>query len=157
MQIKDISITFQGRSYVGFDFQGLPLEVAVAVGQQQVDKAADAARILVLGECSRAVEYDIAASEAQAFTAAGYEGDAPGSVEALVVASGVTAQEAADSILTAATAFRDAINGVRAIRLKAKRDIALAINHDGVEFITDTAAAQITARIAGVGNAAQDL
>jgi len=154
MKTKDLSVTYDGRSYVGFDFQALPLAVAVAVGIQQVDQAADAARIAMLGDNSRFVEYSIAADEAQAFATDGYESDVPVSVEASMVSGGLSAKEAADEILAAAQAFRVAITSVRSIRLKAKKAISDAYDHDSVEAATDQAVAQIQACIAGVGNAA---
>ncbi|PKF27422.1 hypothetical protein [Pseudomonas hunanensis] len=153
MKTKDLSVTYDGRSYIGFDFQSLPLEVEVAVGAQQVDQAADAARVAMLGDNSRFVEYSIATGEARAYADAGYEGDVPASVTASMASTELSAKEAADEILAAAQAFHIAITGVRSIRLKAKKAISDAYDHDGVEAITDQAVAHIQACISGVGNA----
>ncbi|QVM87418.1 hypothetical protein I0D68_20075 [Pseudomonas lalucatii] len=86
----------------------------------QIDTAADAARRAVAGDPLRAVEYDRAAAEAQAFAAAGYpEGAVPRTVAAWAI-NGRSAQQAADSILAEAAAYTEALYQIREARLQAR-------------------------------------
>lgn len=120
----------------------------------QIDTAADAARRAVAGDPLRAVEYDRAASEAQAFAAAGYQGDVPPMVAAWAI-SGRTPQQAADGILAEAAQYNAALVQLRATRLQAKELIRQAMANGNVEQAQDIAAetiAAIEAAVAGIGN-----
>ena len=119
-----------------------------------IDAAADAARRAVAGDPLRAVEYDRAASEAQAFAAAGYQGEVPPMVAAWAI-SGRTPQQAADSILAEAAQYNGALVQLRTVRLQAKELIRAAINAGNIEQAEDIAAetiASIEAAVAGIGN-----
>lgn len=153
MQKQNLNVIYQGQSLVGFDFSALPLAAALQVACQQIDQSADDARRSVLGEPLRALEYQVAAQEAQAFAQAGYAGEAPPTVQAWMDAAGLEAQPAADHILGEAVAWKGALYAIRAVRLKAKQDVLKAINHDEAEHLADAAIAQIQFSIQGIGNA----
>ncbi|MGK4311711.1 phage tail protein [Pseudomonas mosselii] len=119
-----------------------------------VDASADAARRAVAGDPLRAVEYDRAASEAQAFAAAGYQGAVPPMVAAWAI-SGRTPQQAADSILAEAAQYNYALVQLRTVRLQAKELIRAAMAGGNIEQAQDIAAetiASIEAAVAGIGN-----
>jgi hypothetical protein len=121
---------------------------------QRIDQAADTARRAVAGDPLRAVEYDRAASEAQAFATAGYQGDVPPMVAAWAI-NGRTAQQAADDILREAAQYNGALVQLRATRLQAKELIRAAMADGNVEQAQDIAAetiASIEAAVAGIGN-----
>ena len=119
-----------------------------------IDMCADNARRAVAGDPLRAVEYDRAASEAQAFAAAGYQGEVPPMVAAWAI-NGRTAQQAADDILREAAQYNGALVQLRATRLQAKELIRQAMADGNVEQAQDIAAetiASIEAAVAGIGN-----
>lgn len=121
---------------------------------QAVDAAADAARAKVAADPLRAVEYDRAASEAQAFAAAGYQGTVPPMVAAWAI-SGRTPQQAADNILAEAAQYNGALVHLRTVRLNAKELIRTAMAAGNIEQAQDIAAetiASIEAAVAGIGN-----
>jgi hypothetical protein len=154
MQKQNLNVNFNGQALIGFLFSGLPLAAAVLVAAQQIDEAADAARVAVLGDPLRAVEYERAATEARTFAAAGYVGAMPPSVQAWADAAELEPQAAADSIITEADAWQAALYAIRAARLKGKQRVLKAVSHDAAEALADEAIAAIRASIEGVGNAA---
>lgn len=120
----------------------------------RIDQAADAARRAVAGDPLRAVEYDRAASEAQAFAAGGYQGAVPPMVAAWAI-GGRTPQQAADDILAEAAQYNGALVQLRTVRLQAKELIRAAMAEGNVELAEDIAAetiASIEAAVAGIGN-----
>lgn len=121
-----------------------------------IDTAADAARLAVAGDPLRAVEYEKAAAEAQAFKDADYPADAcPRSVAAWAI-NGRTPRQAADSILAEAAAYAEALYQIRETRLQAKELIRQAMAEGDSARAEDIAAetiAAIEAAIHGVGNA----
>lgn len=154
MQTTNLSIEFEGRTYLGSNFSTLPLAAAMLVASRQIDQAADAARRAVLGDSLRAVEYQVTANEASAFAAAGYSGEVPPTVQAWMDAAGLEAQAATDSILAEASAWKQALYQLRALRLKGKQDVLKVASHEAVEAVADVAIAAIHASVQGVGNAA---
>lgn len=121
---------------------------------QRIDTTADSARRAVAGDPLRAVEYDRAASEAQAFAATGYQGEVPPMVAAWAI-NGRTAQQAADDILREAAQYNGALVQLRTVRLQAKELIRAAMADGNVELAQDIAAetiASIEAAVAGIGN-----
>lgn len=124
--------------------------------RQQIDAAADTARRAVAGDPLRAVEYERAAAEAQAFKDAGYPSDAvPRSVAAWAI-GGRTTQQAADSILAEAAQYTEALYLIRETRLQAKELVRQAMAAGNVALAQDIAAetiASIQAAVAGIGNA----
>lgn len=120
-----------------------------------VDAASDAARAKVAGDPLRAVEYDRAAAEAQAFKDAGYPSEAVPRTVAAWAISGRTAQQAADSILLESAAYTEALYQIREARLGAKELVRQAMAAGNVDQAQDIAAATIAAiesAIAGIGN-----
>ncbi|MGE4335351.1 MAG: phage tail protein, partial [Pigmentiphaga sp.] len=123
----------------------------------RIDAAADAARARVAGDPLRAVEYDRARIEAQAFSDAGYPADAVPRTVAAWAINGRTAQQAADSILAEAAAYTEALYVIRETRLAAKEKIRALVNAGEVEQaqqLAEQAVTSIVAAVAGVGNAA---
>jgi hypothetical protein len=153
MQLQNINVVHGGQSYVGFSFSALPLAAALIVAAQQIDQAADVARRAVLGDSLRALEYERAAVEAEAFAAGGYTGDMPPSVQAWADAADLEPKAAADSIIAEAKAWRTALYAIREARLIGKQRVLKATSHDAAEALADTAIAAIRESIAGVGNA----
>jgi len=153
MQTTNLSVTFAGSSYAGWDFASLPLGAALLAAAQQIDAAADLARRVVLSDSLRAVEYQLTAKEAEAFAAANYEGDVPPTVQAWMDAVGKDAASATADILEEARAWKGALYRIRADRLKGKHQVLLAGSHATAEAIADEAIAAIQAGIQGVGNA----
>lgn len=136
------------------DLQAINRKALQAALCQQVDTAADTARAAVAGDPLRAVEYDRAASEAQAYAAAGYLDDVPPMVAAWAI-SGRTPQQAAESILREAAQYTAALVHLRTIRLQAKELIRAAMAAGNIEQAQDIAAETITAieaAVAGIGN-----
>lgn len=140
------------------DANGLPMLVDQVVSEQElcarIDAAADAARRSVAGDPLRAVEYANAATEAQAFAAAGYQGEVPPMVAAWAI-NGRTAQHAADDILREAAQYNGALVQLRTVRLQAKELMRAAMADGNVELAEDIAAetiASIQAAVAGIGN-----
>ncbi|WP_416465688.1 hypothetical protein [Pseudomonas sp. LFS044] len=154
MQTSNLSVTFGATSYVGWDYTALPLGAALLAAGQQIDAAADLARRVVLGDSLRAVEYQLTATEAEAFAAAGHVGDVPPTVQAWMDAVGKDAVSATADILDEAAAWKGALYQIRAARLKGKHQALLADSHAAAEAIADAAIAEIQAGIQGVGNAA---
>ncbi len=131
-----------------------PIVPTTAAFCATVDAAADAARRKVAGDPLRAVEYDRAAREAQAFASAGYQGEVPPMVAAWAI-SGRTPQQAAASILAEAAQYNAALVQLRTTRLQAKELIRQAMANGNVEQAQDIAAetiAAIEAAVAGIGN-----
>lgn len=124
---------------------------------ESVDASADAARARVAGDPLRAVEYDRARIEAQAFADAGYPADAVPRTVAAWAINGRTAQQAADSILVEAAAYTEALYVIRETRLAAKEQIRTLMAAGKVEQaqqLAEQTIAAIEAAVAGVGNAA---
>jgi hypothetical protein len=122
-----------------------------------LDKAADDARVLIIGDPLRALEYEAAAAEAQQFKDAGYPADAIPRAVAAGAIHGITAQESADSILREAAQFSDAQYRIRETRLLAKatvRDLASAGQFDYARQVVDEAVALINQTVSEVGNVA---
>jgi len=153
MRKDSLNITFNGNNYNGFEFAKLPLGAAQLCAAQQIDETADNARVTVVGNSLRVVEYQLAEEEARAFQAAGFEGDVPSTVQAWVDAAGLSPQEAAENILAEAAAWKGALYAIRAARLKGKQQALKATTHDEAEAIADVAIAAINASVVGVGNA----
>lgn len=144
------------------DSNGYPIRLApglpsAAVLLKSIDNAADAARAAVAGDPLRAVEYDRARIEAQAFANAGYPADAVPRTVAAWAINGRTAQQAADSILAEAAAYTEALYVIRETRLAAKEQIRTLMAAGEVEQaqqLAEQTIAAIEAAVAGVGNAA---
>lgn len=122
----------------------------------RIDNYADQARQTVAGDPLRAVEYERAAGEAQAFKDAGYPADAVPRTVAAWAITGRTPQEAADSILTEAAQYAEVLYQIRERRLEAKELIKAKLAAgaiDEAKQIADEAIKAIQAAVTGVGNA----
>lgn len=153
MRKENLNVTFGGNNYNGFEFSKLPLGAAQLCAAEQIDETADNARVAVVGNSLRVVEYQLAEQEALAFQAAGFEGDVPATVQAWADAADLSPQAAAESILAEASAWKGALYAIRAARLKGKQAALKAASHDDAEAIADAAIAAINASVVGVGNA----
>jgi hypothetical protein len=89
-----------------------------------VDSEVDSIISLAIG--NRAVEYQTAETEAQAYLDLGYTGPVPLSVSTWAIPSGITNQQATDSILAQAAAWRGAQGTLRGLRLATKAAIRAA-------------------------------
>ncbi|MHA6887222.1 phage tail protein [Ralstonia pseudosolanacearum] len=116
----------------------------------QLDAAADAVRLAVVGDPLRVVEYQRAADEAQAYQAAGYAGDAPPSVQSAADAKGSTAREAADEILAMHAAWNAALYGIRSMRLAGKERIRNTASEDAARAASNQATAGVRGVLAGM-------
>lgn len=110
-----------------------------------IDHAADAARLLIVGDSVRVVEYQRAEAEATAYAAAGYTGTVPPTVQSWAEAKQWTAQAAADDILRASAAWNTALYALRDIRLKGKEAVKTAATAADAQAAAATAEAQIKA------------
>lgn len=150
MQKTFLNVVFGDTTYNGFDFEALPIGAALLVAQQQIEQAADQARAAVLGDPLRAIENQLAEDEAKAFKQAGYAGDVPLTVQALVDAQSVEPMEAAEAILQEAQASHTAVCSIRAARLKGKVEVLKATTHAQAEAYADAAINAIRASVPGV-------
>lgn len=139
MQKNNLNILFGDGNYIGYDFEALPVGAALLVAAQQIEQAADQARASVLGDPLRAVEYQMAEADAKAFMVAGFDGDVPATVQAVVDASEVSPQAATELILAESAAWRGALCEIRAARLKGKQAMLKAATHAEAEGYADTA------------------
>ncbi|MFI8482996.1 hypothetical protein ACIGCM_20765 [Pseudomonas sp. NPDC078700] len=100
----------------------------------QLDNAADAARLAVTGNPTRATEYERAAAEAQAFKDAGYPHESVPRTVAAWAINGRTAQQATDSILAESATYTEALYRIRETRLCAKEQVraAMAAGNQGL-------------------------
>ncbi len=110
---------------------------------RQLDTEADAARLAVVGDPLRALEYERAADEALAYQAAGYAGDVPSSVQSAADAKGQTARQAADAILKMHAAWDAMLHDIRALRLKSKEAIRRAVSEEAVSDAAEVAFASL--------------
>ncbi|WP_434656111.1 phage tail protein [Pseudomonas sp. R3-56] len=112
---------------------------------EKIDAAADSARRVLAGDPLRALEYQQAALEAQAFKDQGYPKKAvPLSVSAWVV-KGRTARQAADQILAKAAEFDANLLTLRELRLKAKAQIRARLAKGKTDLATQAADDALTA------------
>lgn len=125
---------------------GTDLQTARADAARRIDAAVDAATYRVVG--SRLAEYQQAETEASAYRDAGYSGEVPASVAAHVEAYGVSAQEAADTILAMASAWRGAQMQMRVARLTAKQQCASAADIPQLDVLVAQATTDINAAVA---------
>jgi len=125
---------------------------------QHIDTAADAARRAVAGDPLRAVEYDRARIEAEAFAASSYQGDVPPMVAAWAI-NGRTPQQAADSILAEAAQYTAALVQLRELRLGAKEKIRAFMKTADLEQarrVVDASIMAIENAVRDVGNNASE-
>lgn len=112
-----------------------------------IDATADAARLTVVGDPLRVVEYERAAAEAQGFADAGYVGAVPLSVKSWAEAKDWTGQQAADDILAASAQWNSLMYSIRDVRLKAKEEVKSAADAITAQSIADAVIIQIKAAV----------
>lgn len=145
MQKNSLNVVYGGNNYAGFDFERLPLPAALIVAAQQIEQAADQARAAVLGDPLRAVEYQLAEAEAKSYMQAGFDGEVPPTVLALVDAASIEPKAAAEQILAESLAWRNAVCQIRAARLKGRQAMLAASSHEEAEERADAAISAIRA------------
>ena len=123
----------------------------------QIDNAADAARLSLVVDPVRALEYQLAATEAATFKATGYPAsDVPRTVAPWMV-GGRSAKQAADSILSEAAQYNEALYVLRETRLAAKARVRQAMADGDVSLaqeITNESTAAIELAVSWVESAA---
>lgn len=97
---------------------------------ERIDQVADAKRLQILGDTTRAFEYQAAEKGAKDYEAAGFDGPVPDDVMSWAVASNITPKEAAEDIIREAKLFNFARSAIRAIRLQGKQDVRSAATHE---------------------------
>jgi hypothetical protein len=113
----------------------------------QVDSAADAVYVEIGGPSpGRMAEYQQANTDAAAFKAAGYAGNAPPTVACWAEANaGWTNQQAADDIIATAARWTAALQAIRSARLLGKASINAATTTDAAEAAAATAISNVQA------------
>lgn len=115
-----------GEDYLSESDPRVVAYLAAQPTQKSIDiKKVDADVDLIYAQAvgNRSLEYTTAEVQAQAYKDAGYTGAVPPFVASWVSASGLTATNAANNILTQATAWRSAVEAIRTNRLLAKKNI----------------------------------
>jgi len=154
-RFKGTRIKESGEWIGQWEHDGEPVPTAADLCAR-IDNYADQARQIVAGDPLRAVEYERAASEAQAFKDAGYPADAVPRTVAAWAITGRTPQEAADSILTEAAQYAEVLYQIRERRLEAKELIRGKIAAGAIDEAKQIAAdaiKDIQTAVTGVGNA----
>lgn len=111
----------------------------------EIDKAADALRLLIVGDSLRVEEYRIAREEATAFVAANYSGTVPSSVQSWATAKNWTPKQAADDIMHTAQLWSSALYAIRTIRLVGKEAVRNAADATAANTAYQTAINQLNA------------
>lgn len=118
-----------------------------------IDMAADAARLSVVGDAARIKEYEQAQADAEQYRDAGFAGTVPPGVASWAYAKrrdNWTAQQAAEDILAASARWYEALYGIRAMRLDAKEGARFATTCEEVAATADTFSADLAAAMQGV-------
>lgn len=111
----------------------------------EIDKAADALRLSIVGDPLRVEEYRIAREEATAFVAANYSGTVPSSVQSWATAKNWAPKQAADDIMHTAQLWSSALYAIRTIRLVGKEAVRNAADVTAVNTAYQTAINQLNA------------
>ena len=117
-------------------FPATPMPIVIAESCKQIDYKADTARVQIIGDPLRIVEYQRAYAEATDFKNANYTGDVPLTVKSWMDAKAWTAQEAADDILHMGGLWTDALYGLRDIRLKGKEAVRASTDEASAKTAT---------------------
>jgi hypothetical protein len=116
----------------------------------EIDAAADAARLKVVGDPVRMKEYETAEAQATQFKAANYEGTVPQYVKSWQEAKMWTAQQACDDILAASVRWNMALAMLRDVRLKTKEAIRRSTTKTQVDGIVANFKSQLATAMQGV-------
>jgi hypothetical protein len=101
----------------------------------RIDLIADTQRTKLVGDLSKSFEYTETALQAQAYHDAGYTGDVPEAVDAWADAKGWTHQAACDDIMREAEIYRQALFGIRRVRLVGKESVRNASSDEDAEAV----------------------
>jgi hypothetical protein len=150
MKTTSLSIISAGQQFAGFEFDQLPLHAAIVAACEQIDESADAARLSIMGDPLRAMEYESTAREAKAFAVLAFKGEVPLTVQSWADACGITPQAAAESIILKADAWDAALYAIRDTRLKGKETVKKLLDHHAVLLAADAAINIIQKRVEGI-------
>lgn len=125
----------------------------IAHGIDQIDAAAEVARMAVIAKQTNTLEYTRAEIQARAFKAAGYPADnVPSSVSSWAEAKhrdNWTAQQAADDIIATADDWYGLLDEIRRLRLIAKEDVRHGADVDAVRARVTQFAADLASLTTG--------
>jgi hypothetical protein len=128
-----------------------PLPIVAARVIDTIDAEGDAARLKVIGDPTKVLEYQLAEAQARRHAAAGYPDPAPECVaswaEAKRWANGGepwTGQQAADDIITTADRWYGALERIRRLRLDAKERVRAVVAAGAALADVDAIAAQFS-------------
>jgi len=86
----------------------------------RIDFIADTHRQLILGDITRAFEYQVAEAQAKEFAARQYLGEVPVMVLAWAQAKGISEKESCENILRQAAKYHESLAYIRSARLLGK-------------------------------------
>jgi len=122
-----------------------------------MDAEGDAARLLVIGDPTKALEYQRAEAQARPYAAAGYLGPAPPCVASWALAKRWTncgepwtGQQAADDIIATADRWNGALEGIRALRLDAKEQVRAVLAGAGTPDEVEAIGRQFSADLSNL-------
>jgi len=128
-----------------------PLEIIAARAIATMDAEGDAARLKVIGDPTKVLEYQLAEAQARRYAAAGYPDPAPECVASWSDAKRWanrgepwTGQEAADDIITTADRWYGALERIRRLRLDAKERVRALVAAGAELADVDAIAAQFS-------------
>jgi hypothetical protein len=128
-----------------------PLKIVAARAIAAVDAEGDAARLLVIGDPTKVLEYQLAEAQARPYAGAGYPDPVPECVaswaDAKRWANGGapwTGQQAADDIITTADRWYSALESIRRLRLDAKERVRAMLATGAALADVDAIAAQFS-------------
>jgi len=111
-----------------------PVTIVAARAIDKVDAEGDAARLKVIGDPTKVLEYQLAEAQARPYAAAGYPDPAPECVASWADAKrwanggeSWSGQQAADDIITTADRWYSALERIRRLRLDAKERVRAAV------------------------------
>ena len=119
-----LTVNHNGQTYFNFSIEsltelGVPTSVINAALGVELAKQIDDAAVAVYKIASRfGDEYKAREAAAIAFKAAGYKGDVSGYISSFAQSSGVSNQQATNTIVAQSAAFRGALEMLGALRMK---------------------------------------
>jgi len=128
-----------------------PLAVVAARTIDAMDAEGEAARLKVIGDPTKVLEYQLAEAQARPYASAGYPDPVPECVASWADAkqwtnggAPWTGQQAADDIITTADRWYAALAGIRRLRLDAKERVRAAVAADAQLADVDAIASQFS-------------
>lgn len=115
----------------------------------RIDQVADTIRNIVVGDPLRAFEYKQAEVDAKQFKSSNYQGVVPKSIEVWADASGITNEEATDTIIYEADRFNTIMLTLRGYRLKGKSAVRNANTDEIAKVEFDACISMIKTLIQG--------